>query len=624
MNEILQLQSMRNLNTHHNSNQLREERNCTSEMQKSKKRKIDEIDTSTYPTSRRSDDDDDSGNNTSHTSSSSEHSTLKCPSDFDENKHELKYKLDEAIMAKYARKEPMNNLLTSYTEYLQQIQSNLQSANIPSNPITSTIGNAVIDDSGIDDSIDDNRRQYLSLMLNPTTSLPMTNLSTSIPSTTQSHLPVLNETTTTTSFVYNQIPQTTSPNLISTTPSFNNCINLPSNDQFSSYQHLLSNFAALQQQQQQQQVPQNSGDMTMFLPNYFLDGSSRKLPQFQTMIDSEIKGKLDEDNTNNKNNNKNDENKNNSTISNVVTEQIANKSVKSSSSFNLTSFNPHSLATARSLGIKMTPRGKKIRKPRTIYSSMQLQILNKRFQRTQYLALPERAELAASLGLTQTQVKIWFQNKRSKFKKLVKNTGDDISQSLLCESDDEIVEDEEKLSDKEDKDDEIENIGKDDDLKDNLKYKEMKEVKEDKEDKSIKKSKFPPTTMSNVNSNKNISDNYLPYFLQGQTEEVNNELTNDLLFNGYPLAAAAAAANSFNFYSRLPEFQVNEPAENKCNDLYQNYLQTTFNSQHLPQQQSQQITNQSSTVAPTTSSVLTNEQIEQLYSQTLNNFNPNY
>ena len=52
-----------------------------------------------------------------------------------------------------------------------------------------------------------------------------------------------------------------------------------------------------------------------------------------------------------------------------------------------------------------TIKGKKIRKPRTIYSSMQLQVLNKRFLRTQYLALPERAELAASLGLTQTQVR---------------------------------------------------------------------------------------------------------------------------------------------------------------------------------------------------------------------------
>ena len=45
-----------------------------------------------------------------------------------------------------------------------------------------------------------------------------------------------------------------------------------------------------------------------------------------------------------------------------------------------------------------------MRKPRTIYSSLQIQQLERRFQRTQYLGLPERAELAANLGLTQTQV----------------------------------------------------------------------------------------------------------------------------------------------------------------------------------------------------------------------------
>ncbi|GLH00868.1 Homeotic protein distal-less [Gryllus bimaculatus] len=59
---------------------------------------------------------------------------------------------------------------------------------------------------------------------------------------------------------------------------------------------------------------------------------------------------------------------------------------------------------AEEAGLRVNGKGKKMRKPRTIYSSLQLQQLNRRFQRTQYLALPERAELAASLGLTQTQI----------------------------------------------------------------------------------------------------------------------------------------------------------------------------------------------------------------------------
>ncbi|CAK8671264.1 unnamed protein product [Clavelina lepadiformis] len=63
---------------------------------------------------------------------------------------------------------------------------------------------------------------------------------------------------------------------------------------------------------------------------------------------------------------------------------------------------------------------KKKRNPRTVYSTYQLQELHSYFKKVQYLALPERARLAANLGLTQTQVKVWFQNRRSKIKKLLK------------------------------------------------------------------------------------------------------------------------------------------------------------------------------------------------------------
>ena len=62
-------------------------------------------------------------------------------------------------------------------------------------------------------------------------------------------------------------------------------------------------------------------------------------------------------------------------------------------------------STALSSSARANKERKKPRKPRTIYSSLQLQQLNRRFQRSQYLALPERAALATCLGLTQTQVR---------------------------------------------------------------------------------------------------------------------------------------------------------------------------------------------------------------------------
>ncbi|XP_028658819.1 homeobox protein HMX1 [Erpetoichthys calabaricus] len=76
------------------------------------------------------------------------------------------------------------------------------------------------------------------------------------------------------------------------------------------------------------------------------------------------------------------------------------------------------------------------KKTRTVFSRSQVFQLESTFDVKRYLSSSERAELAASLHLTETQVKIWFQNRRNKWKRQL---AADLESANLCQSPQRIV-----------------------------------------------------------------------------------------------------------------------------------------------------------------------------------------
>ncbi|XP_023166593.1 homeobox protein B-H1 isoform X1 [Drosophila hydei] len=65
----------------------------------------------------------------------------------------------------------------------------------------------------------------------------------------------------------------------------------------------------------------------------------------------------------------------------------------------------------------MSGLSKKQRKARTAFTDHQLQTLEKSFERQKYLSVQERQELAHKLDLSDCQVKTWYQNRRTKWKR---------------------------------------------------------------------------------------------------------------------------------------------------------------------------------------------------------------
>ena len=61
------------------------------------------------------------------------------------------------------------------------------------------------------------------------------------------------------------------------------------------------------------------------------------------------------------------------------------------------------------------------KKARTTFTRSQLAQLEDNFRRQKYLAAAERSAVAAKLNITDAQVKMWFQNRRTKWRSVMGN-----------------------------------------------------------------------------------------------------------------------------------------------------------------------------------------------------------
>ncbi|XP_033326677.1 homeobox protein GBX-1 [Megalopta genalis] len=63
------------------------------------------------------------------------------------------------------------------------------------------------------------------------------------------------------------------------------------------------------------------------------------------------------------------------------------------------------------------PSGRKPRRRRTAFTHAQLAYLERKFRCQKYLSVADRSDVADALSLSETQVKTWYQNRRTKWKR---------------------------------------------------------------------------------------------------------------------------------------------------------------------------------------------------------------
>ncbi|ETE65525.1 Homeobox protein EMX2, partial [Ophiophagus hannah] len=91
--------------------------------------------------------------------------------------------------------------------------------------------------------------------------------------------------------------------------------------------------------------------------------------------------------------------------------------IPSASSPSLVSFLEVSNETSPESFLLHNALARKPKRIRTAFSPSQLLRLEHAFEKNHYVVGAERKQLAHSLSLTETQVKVWFQNRRTKFKR---------------------------------------------------------------------------------------------------------------------------------------------------------------------------------------------------------------